>query len=99
MLQTLAQKIIARAAGRDRVRVGELVVGKVDLAMMHDSGGPRRVAAMLAEIGANVWDRNKVVVTDHFVPAVDVDSARILKLTRDWVRINQVDRFHDMQGI
>ena len=98
--QTLAQKIIARAAGRDSVRVGELVVGKVDLAMMHDSGGPRRVAAMLAEIGASVWDRNKVVVvTDHFVPAVDVDSARILKLTRDWVRINQVDRFHDMQGI
>ena len=98
--QTLAQKIVARAAGRDSVRVGELVVGKVDLAMMHDSGGPRRVAAMLAKIGANVWDRNKVVVvTDHFVPAVDVDSARILKLTRDWVRINQVNRFHDMQGI
>jgi 3-isopropylmalate/(R)-2-methylmalate dehydratase large subunit len=100
MQQTLAQKIIARAAGLDSVRVGELVVGKVDLAMMHDSGGPRRVAAMLAEIGASVWDRNKVVVvTDHFVPAVDMDSARILKLTRDWVRINQVDRFHDMQGI
>lgn len=98
--QTLAQKIIARAAGRASVRVGELVVGKVDLAMMHDSGGPRRVAAMLAEIGATVWDRDKVVVvTDHFVPAVDADSARILKVTRDWVRINQVERFHDMQGI
>lgn len=98
--QSLAQKIIARAAGRDTVRVGELVVGKVDLAMMHDSGGPRRVAAMLAEIGATVWDRDKVVVvTDHFVPAVDADSARILKVTRDWVRLNHVNRFHDMQGI
>jgi 3-isopropylmalate/(R)-2-methylmalate dehydratase large subunit len=40
-----------------------------------------------------------VVVTDHFVPAIDVDSARILKLTRGWVRISQVDRIHDMQGI
>jgi 3-isopropylmalate/(R)-2-methylmalate dehydratase large subunit len=98
--QTLAQKIIARAAGRASVRVGELVVGKIDLAMMHDSGGPRRVAAMLAEIGATVWDRSKVVVvTDHFVPAVDAESAKILKITRDWVRLNQIDRFHDMQGI
>jgi 3-isopropylmalate/(R)-2-methylmalate dehydratase large subunit len=98
--QTLAQKIIARAAGRESVRVGELVIGKVDLAMMHDSGGPRRVAAMLKEIGATVWNRDKVVVvSDHFVPAVDAESAKILKLTRDWVRANQVDRFHDMQGI
>lgn len=98
--QTLAQKIIARAAGRPGVHVGELVVCKVDLAMMHDSGGPRRVAAMLAELGATPWDPAKiVVVTDHFVPAVDIASANILKLTREWVRLNQVDRFHDMQGI
>lgn len=98
--QTLAQKIIARAAGLPSVRVGDMVVCRVDLAMMHDSGGPRRVAAMLQEINAQPWDPSKiVVVTDHFVPAVDVASANILKLTRDWVRLNQVDRFHDMQGI
>jgi len=44
MKQTLAQKIIARAAGRDHVTAGEVVTAKVDLAMIHDSGGPRRVA-------------------------------------------------------
>lgn len=98
--QTIAQKIIARAAGLHSVRVDELVMGKVDLAMMHDSGGPRRVAAMLAELNATPWDPSRiVVVTDHFVPAVDIASANILKLTRDWVRVNRVDRFHDMQGI
>ena len=36
---TLAQKIIARAAGRDHVTPGEIVTCDVDLAMMHVSGG------------------------------------------------------------
>ena len=40
---TLAEKIIAHASGRASVRPGEVVTCAVDLAMMHDSGGPRRV--------------------------------------------------------
>lgn len=38
----LAEKLIARAAGKDSVRPGETVTASVDLAMMHDSSGPRR---------------------------------------------------------
>ena len=38
---------LARAAGRDRVAPGEVVTCRVDLAMMHDSGGPRRVKPIL----------------------------------------------------
>ena len=97
---TLAEKIIARASGREAVRPGEIVTARVDLAMMHDSGGPRRVAPILEELGARVWDPDRVlVVTDHYVPAVDAESARILDLTRKWVREAGVRRFHDMRGI
>ena len=100
MPQTLAQKIIARAAGRATVATGEIVTCGVDLAMFHDSSGPRRVAPRLDALGAKVWDPAKVVVvTDHFVPATDVTSANILKLTRDWVRDNRIGTFYDMQGI
>jgi 3-isopropylmalate/(R)-2-methylmalate dehydratase large subunit len=68
--------------------------------MMHDSGGPRRVQPMLERLGARVWDPGKVVlVTDHYVPAVDAESAAILRLTRKWADAAGVDRFHDMQGI
>ncbi len=49
MSQTLAQKLVARAAGR-AVSPGEIVTCKVDLAMMHDSGGPRRVKPMLGKV-------------------------------------------------
>jgi 3-isopropylmalate/(R)-2-methylmalate dehydratase large subunit len=97
---TLAEKILMRASGAASVRPGDIVVAKVDLAMMHDSGGPRRVAPYLRQLGAHVWDPEKVVlVNDHYVPAVDPQSAAILSLTRRWARENGITRFHDMQGI
>ena len=97
---TLSEKIIARASGRSELRPGEIVTCAVDLAMMHDSGGPRRVKPYLERLAAPVWDASKVViVTDHFVPPADVDSAEILALTRRWARDNDVQQFFDMQGI
>ena len=62
MPQTLAQKLIARAAGKKHVEVGDLVTCKVDLAMFHDSSGPRRLKPMLDELGAKIWDPSKVVL-------------------------------------
>lgn len=98
--QTLAQKLLARATGRQHVPPGEIVTCGVDLAMMHDSGGPRRVKPMLEKLGAKVWDPDKVVVvTDHYVPAHDADSQAIVQLARDWVKSAGVARFHDMEGI
>ncbi len=98
--RTLAEKIIARAAGRDTVRPGEIVTCTVDLAMIHDSGGPRRVKPVLERLGVGVWDPKRVVVvSDHYVPAFDAESAAILKLTREWVRDQEIDGFYDQQGI
>lgn len=100
MAQTLAEKLIASAAGRDTVASGEVVTCRVDLAMIHDSGGPRRAKPILDRLGVKVWDPAKiVVVTDHFVPAFDAETAAIQKLTRDWVADQRVPNFYDMQGI
>ncbi|MGE5148422.1 MAG: aconitase/3-isopropylmalate dehydratase large subunit family protein, partial [Candidatus Eiseniibacteriota bacterium] len=55
---------------------------------------------ILDRLGAKVWDPScVVVVSDHYVPAVDAESAAILKLTRDWVAEQGVANFYDMQGI
>jgi 3-isopropylmalate/(R)-2-methylmalate dehydratase large subunit len=100
MKHTLAQKLVARAAGRSTVTPGEIVTCKVDLAMMHDSGGPRRVKPMLERLGAKVWDPSKVVViTDHYLPAYDDESRKIIRIARDWVREAGIDNFYDAQGI
>jgi 3-isopropylmalate/(R)-2-methylmalate dehydratase large subunit len=98
--QTLAQKLIARAAGRPGVAPDEIVTCRVDLLMMHDLQGPRRVGPMLDKLGAKVWDPERVVlVSDHHAPAIDLDSAGILDLTRKWAASHGIRHFYDMQGI
>ncbi|MBS0341428.1 MAG: 3-isopropylmalate dehydratase large subunit [Proteobacteria bacterium] len=98
--QTLAQKLIARASGRERVAVGEIVTCAVDLAMFHDSSGPRRLKPMLEELGAQVWNKDRIVlVMDHYVPERDDDSRRIVRIARDWARDQQLPHVYDSQGI
>lgn len=97
---TLAQKLVARAAGLETVTPGTIVTCRVDLAMSHDSSGPRRVAPLLRELGAKVWDPERyVVVTDHYLPAADPEAEAIVRFTRDWVREARLPHFIDGEGI
>lgn len=98
--QSLAQKLIARAAGRAYVQVGEIVNCKVDMAMFHDSSGPRRLKPMLEELGAQIWDKSRVVlVMDHYVPERDDTARRIVRIARDWAREQALPHVYDSQGI
>jgi len=100
MPRTLTEKILARAAGQQRVIPGEIVTCRVDLALLLDSGGPRRIWPRLTELGAGVWDPDRIVLcSDHFTPAVDAESAAILKLTREFAAHFNIERFFDMRGI
>jgi 3-isopropylmalate/(R)-2-methylmalate dehydratase large subunit len=98
--QTLAQKLIARAAGRATVSVGATVTCAVDLAMFHDSSGPRRLKPMLDELRAQIWDKRKVVlVLDHYVPERDDESRRIVQIARDFAAEQALPHVVDSQGI
>jgi 3-isopropylmalate/(R)-2-methylmalate dehydratase large subunit len=98
--KTLVEKVIAKAAGLPDVRAGDLVTAKVDLAFAHDSSGPRRWRPLLEELGVGLWDPSRVaIISDHYVPAVDAESAAILKTTRDFARDYGVSAFFDMVGI
>ena len=98
--QTIAQKILAKASGETEVTPGQIVTCALDLVLMHDSSGPRRVKERLETLGVSVFDPSKVVlVSDHFVPATDPESAEILALTRRWANENRIGHFYDMQGI
>lgn len=97
---TLAQKIIAHACGQEHVVPGQIVTARVDLAMSHDSSGPRRVGPMLEQLGAKVWDASKyVIITDHYTPAYDAESRQIVQFARDWARQAGIQNFHDEEGI
>jgi 3-isopropylmalate/(R)-2-methylmalate dehydratase large subunit len=97
---TLSEKIIAKAAGRDSVTPGEIVTCTVDLAMMHDSSGPRRAGLMLDELGVPIWDKDKVVViTDHYTNDEDPSSVEIQEFTHQWVAEKKLPHFLPEQGI
>jgi len=85
---TMSEKILARASGRDAVRPGDLVLGKVDFAMGHDLTIPPAGKIMREQMGAQkVWDVDRMaVVQDHFQPAKDIASAGLGKMTREFAR-------------
>ncbi|MDX1375570.1 MAG: 3-isopropylmalate dehydratase large subunit, partial [Burkholderiales bacterium] len=73
---------------------------RVDLAMFHDSSGPRRLAPMLERLGAKVWDPARIVLaTDHYVGIEDAESRAILRIARDWAKAEGIRNFYDGAGI
>ncbi|WP_417252372.1 3-isopropylmalate dehydratase large subunit [Castellaniella sp.] len=98
--QTLAQKLISAACRRPGVSEGEIVTCAVDMAMFHDSSGPRRLQPMLEELGATLWDKSRIVlVIDHYVPESDPESRRIVRVARDWAAEQKLPNVYDSVGI
>ena len=80
MPRTMAEKILAKAAGIEEIDAGKIVMANVDLAMTHDLTGPLSVAAF-KKIGENeVWDPEKIVVIfDHQVRQIHWKPPKSLK--------------------
>ena len=99
-MMTLAKKLLSAASGQPKLKAGDIIICDVDLAMIHDSGGPRRVKPILERLNRKVWDKNKiVVVTDHYVPAESDETRAIQALTKKWVKDQSIENFYDEQGI
>lgn len=96
MGMTLAERILARAAGRDEVTAGEFVVADIDLAMLHDIFAAQ-VFDMLDEVGVErVFDADStVVVIDHLVPAPSAEAAELHQRIREHVSRLGIRNFYD----
>ncbi len=71
----IIERIIAKKANKDTVKVGEELSVKVDLAIAHDVTGPLAVAQFMKIGVKEVFDKDKVVfVMDHNIPCASVDS-------------------------
>jgi 3-isopropylmalate/(R)-2-methylmalate dehydratase large subunit len=96
---TITEKILAQAAGLERVRPGEFVNCKLDLVLANDITGPLAIEAF-SEMGATrVFDPHKVVlVADHSTPNKDIKSAMQTKLLRDFSRAQGIEHFYEACG-
>ncbi len=80
---TMAEKILARASGRERVRPGDLVIARVDRLLM--TGW--RFATFAQQAGGRVWDPERVVVVfDHVAPPPTVSAANAFAEARKLVK-------------
>ncbi|MGQ9722058.1 MAG: 3-isopropylmalate dehydratase large subunit [Candidatus Jordarchaeum sp.] len=98
MGMTLAEKILARASGRENVNPGEYVTADIDLAMAHE--GFAAVYLGLLGAGINrVWNPDKIVVLlDHAVPAPNVRYAGVHKMVREAVKNLSIKNFYDVKA-
>ena len=86
MGMTIAQKILAKAAGKDYVEVGELVMCKVDFCLANDITAPIAIKEF-EKLGVDVFDNERIaLVPDHFTPNKDIKAAEQCKLVRDFAR-------------
>ena len=100
---TVVEKILARASGAPRVKPGDVLEPRVDLAMSHENAA--LVLHQFLEIykgmpfEAKIWDRNKVaVIFDHRVPAESPKTASNQKKVREFVAGEGIGKFHDIRG-
>ena len=93
---TLAEAVLARSAGLDRVVPGEIIDGNVDLAMMHEQGA--QTVGPFAEMGATkVWDPDRVVIAiDHWVPASTEGAAVLHRILRKFAAEKGLPHFYDV---
>lgn len=97
---TIVEKVLRRASGQASVQPGEIIEASVDLAMMHDSGGPRRILGPLQELNMPLWDPDKIVlVADHYALPNDTDEAAILQTARRFAQEYGIARYHELEGI
>ncbi|MBI3698488.1 MAG: 3-isopropylmalate dehydratase large subunit [Acidobacteria bacterium] len=96
MRMTLAEKILARASGRESVAPDEVVVASIDLAMSHENAD--LVRKSFQEIGVpRVWDPERIVIIfDHRVPAESEKTAATHKAIREFVRAQEIRHFYDV---
>jgi 3-isopropylmalate/(R)-2-methylmalate dehydratase large subunit len=95
--QTITEKILARHAGRDSVRPGEIVMCKVDLAMANDVTAAPAIASFEKMGAPKVWDRSKVaLVASHFAPAKDIASASLMSSMRRFALEQEVEHFFEI---
>ncbi len=97
MSMNITEKILARHAGEEHVKPGDLIQVKVDLALANDITAPLAIK-VFEELGRNeVFDREKIaLVPDHFVPNKDIPSAQQVRLVREFANRYSIKNFFEL---
>jgi 3-isopropylmalate/(R)-2-methylmalate dehydratase large subunit len=93
----LAEKLLARAAGRPNVAPGEFVWARVDVVLANDVTGPMAISEWERMGATSVFDPDRVVfVPDHFMPNKDIAAATLAKTLREFARAHRITNYFEV---
>ena len=97
MGMTMTQKILAKAAGLDSVKAGDLIMAKLSLVLGNDITAPVAIREF-DKLGVNdVFDKKKVaLVPDHFTPNKDIKSAEQAKVVRTFANEFDIENYFEV---
>ena len=97
MGMTMTQKILAAAAGLEKVEAGQLIEADLDLVLGNDITSPVAIHEMDKMTVKTVFDKDKVaLVMDHFIPNKDIKSAQHCKCVREFACKHDITNYFDV---
>ena len=97
MGMTMTQKILARTAGVERCRAGELLMCKLDLVLGNDITAPVAINEFHRMGAVKVFDPAKIaLIPDHFVPNKDIKAATLAKQMREFARAQHIVHYNEV---
>lgn len=96
MGMTMTEKILAKHAGIDVVKPGQLINCKLDMVLANDVTAPPAIKEF-EKIGKPVFDNTKIaLVPDHFTPNKDIKSAGLAKIIRDFAHKHNIVNYFEI---
>ena len=97
MGMTMTQKILAKHAGLDSVKAGQLIEAKLDIVMGNDITTAVALKEFKKTGAKKVFDEEKVaIVLDHFTPNKDIKAAEQCKSCRNFAWDMNIKNFFDV---
>ena len=96
MGMTMTEKILAKHAGIDVVKPGQLINCKLDMVLANDVTAPPAIKEF-EKIGKPVFDNTKIaLVPDHYTPNKDIKSAGLAKIVRDFAHKHNIVNYFEI---
>ena len=97
MSMTMTQKILAKAAGLESVKAGDVIMANLNLVLGNDITAPVAIREFDKLGVEDVFDKKKVaLVPDHFTPNKDIKSAEQAKVVRTFAKEFDIENYFEV---
>lgn len=99
MPMTIAEKILAKKSGKEKVSAGEIIEARPDIVMSHYA--TYRVINVLKKLGVDrLWDKTRLrIIADHRSPPKATEHANHEKIARDFAQKHGIKYYDINEGI